>query len=238
MNHARWQLTPLITYTVISALLFGSWLFEPTRSFWLSLDSRAFWAMNNSLAEGKTWQTVWAIANNRLFDLVAGLSMMGLLAHYALLRDRKNLKRHIAVGTVLFLTLVVALQTGKAIPIERPSATAVFENALRLTELVPEIDTKDYSSDSFPGDHGVVLLVCAVFIARHLPAGYGLLAALFAVAFTLPRLMSGAHWLTDELVGAVSLCMLLLSWLFATPLYHRLTNSIETLLYRWPKSGN
>jgi membrane-associated phospholipid phosphatase len=84
---------------------------------------------------------------------------------------------------------------------------------------VTDIPTKDFSSDSFPGDHGLVLLLCAGFAMIYLPLPHGLLALMFMVLFTLPRLMSGAHWVTDEIVGALSLGLIALSWLFATPLH-------------------
>ncbi len=77
-----------------------------------------------------------------------------------------------------------------------------------------------------------MLLLCAGFIIRYLPGGYGLLAALFAIFFTLPRLMSGAHWLTDDLVGAVSLGTLILAWLFATPLHALALNKIKSWVMR------
>jgi len=181
-----------------------SWLFEPTRSLWLTLDANVFWAMNGSLNWGDTWQKIWAIANNRAFDLAAAISMLSLFALRALRDDPQQLNRYIAMGLFMFVTLVIAMQIGKALPIERPSATAHFPEALRLTELVPDISTKDYSGDSFPGDHGLVLLICAGFALVYLPHLYALLAALFCVMFTLPRLMSGAHWLTDEIVGAIA----------------------------------
>jgi len=185
----------------------------------MDLDTRAFWAMNNSLNWNKSWQTLWAIANNRAFDLVAALSIVLIFAHQALWRDRQNLNRYMAIGMMMILAVGLVMQFGKMIPIERPSATADFPEALRLSQLVPDIVTKDISGDSFPGDHGLVLLLAAGFAVFYLPLTHGLLALCFMVIMTLPRLMSGAHWLTDEIVGATSLGVIALSWLFATPLH-------------------
>lgn len=214
----------------MALLLMLSWLFEPTRSLWLALDEQLFWAMNQSLNWGEMWQRFWAIANNRLFDLAAATAMLALFAHQALLHDRSRIKHYIAVGAFMFLTLLVMLLISKELPIVRPSATAIFHDALRLTQLVPDIPTKDISSDSFPGDHGLVLFLCAGFAWVYLPRLHGLLALLFMVAFTLPRLMSGAHWVTDEIVGAVSLGLFALSWLFATPLHHQIMKWFEAVV--------
>ncbi|OQX30608.1 MAG: hypothetical protein B0D96_10615 [Candidatus Sedimenticola endophacoides] len=216
---SQWRPLALSLGTLLPALLFVSWLYPPTRALWDGLDQAAFWAMNRSLAEGRWWQGLWAIANNRGFDLAAAGGMFALFAHYVLIHDRRRLRYFIAVGLMMSLTIVIAMQIGKAIPIERPSATALYPEALRLSQLVPEIPTKDVSGDSFPGDHGLVLLLFAGFVLRYLPRGYGVLALALAVLFTTPRLMSGAHWLSDELVGALALGTLVLTWLFATPLH-------------------
>ncbi|WP_275097314.1 phosphatase PAP2 family protein [Sedimenticola hydrogenitrophicus] len=229
---AGWHKTPLMLANLLALLLLFSWLIEPTRALWLALDEQLFWAMNRSLNWGEGWRRLWAIANHRAFDLAAALAMLLLFAHQALLRDRKRLPHYIAVGLMMFITLLLTLAISKELPIERPSATAHFPEALRLTQLVPDIATKDFSSDSFPGDHGLVLLLCAGFALAYLPRVHGLLALLFMVLFTLPRLMSGAHWVTDEIVGAVSLGLITLSWLFATPLHRRLLGWFERRVTR------
>jgi len=227
-THSYWRPTLLVSGNLLALALMISWLFEPTRSLWLTLDANVFWAMNGSLNWGDTWQKIWAIANNRAFDLAAAISMLSLFALRALRDDPQQLNRYIAMGLFMFVTLVIAMQIGKALPIERPSATAHFPEALRLTELVPDISTKDYSGDSFPGDHGLVLLICAGFALVYLPHLYALLAALFCVMFTLPRLMSGAHWLTDEIVGAIAVGSFILSWVFASPLHRKVMAGLES----------
>jgi len=224
-NH--WRPLILILANLFAAVLVASWLLEPTRSLWLALDEWAFWAMNNSLAEGWLWQRFWAVANNRAFDLVPAVLMVLLYGHYALRVDRANLNRHIAIGVLLLVTILLATQFGKMIPIKRPSATFAFPDALRLSQLVPEIYTKDTASDSFPGDHGLVLFMYAGFVIYYLPRIYGILATLLMILFTMPRLMGGSHWLTDEVVGAVAVGAVSLSWVLATPLHIVLVGKLE-----------
>lgn len=236
-----WQMKRLVSANLLSLLLLLSWLLEPSRGLWLALDEQFFWAMNRSLHWGEGWQRFWAIANNRAFDLAAATTIALLFAHQALLRDRERLKHYVAVGAFMFITLLVMLLISKNLPIERPSATAQFTDAVRLSQLVPDIPTKDYSSDSFPGDHGLVLLLSAGFALAYLPKIHGLLALVFMVLFTLPRLMSGAHWLTDEIVGALSLGLITLSWLFATPLHqvilHWFERKTQRLFERFSRQG-
>ncbi len=229
----RWRPVALLSANILALLLFASWLLEPTRSLWLALDDSVFWAANRSLAEGELWREIWAITNHRAFDVVAALSMLLLFGHYALLRDRQNLGRYIAIGLLLTVTITLLLQGSKWIPIERNSATMFYPEALRLSELVPYITTKDISGDTFPGDHGLVLLLFAGFILYNMPRSYGVIALLFAFVFTVPRLMSGAHWLSDELVGAIGLSCLGLGWILATPLHDRVVDWLERPINRW-----
>jgi membrane-associated phospholipid phosphatase len=234
---ARWRPLPLLAGNLLAAALFLSWLLEPTRSLWLDLDNWAFWSMNNSLAEGDLWRQFWAVTNNRAFDLVAAFAMLLLFAHQALLKEREHLYRYIAVGLLMTVSVLVIVKSGKWLPIERPSGTFIYPDALQLSDLVPHIDTKDISEDSFPGDHGLVLLICTGFFLYNLPRIHGLLALLFMVVFTVPRLVSGAHWLTDELVGAVGWGCLGLSWILATPLHDKVVSWLEAGLQRLRRRG-
>ncbi len=233
----QWRPTALILANLFGIILFASWLFEPTRSLWMELDNTAFWAMNNSLAEGRTWQWLWAITNHRLFDLVAMASMLLLYCHRSLIGDRENVNRYIAIGILLLLTALIASQIGKALPIERISGTFEYPEALRVSQLVP-VAAKDTAIDSFPGDHGLILLLFAGFVSFFMPRSYGITASIMMVAFTLPRLMSGAHWLTDEIVGALSIGVILLSWILATPLHRWALDVIEGWVMRCRKKSS
>jgi membrane-associated phospholipid phosphatase len=198
----------------------------------MELDKLAFWAMNNSLAEGRAWQWLWAISNNRLFDLVPATGMLLLFYHRGVIKDRENLNRYIAIGILMLVTIVIASQIGKALPIKRPSATFAFPEALRISELVPGVYAKDTASDSFPGDHGLVLLLFAGFVAFFMPRIYGIIAFCMMIMFTMPRLMGGSHWLTDEIVGALAIGVMTLSWVLATPLHGMVLDKIEGWVQR------
>jgi membrane-associated phospholipid phosphatase len=203
---------------------------EPTRSLWLQLDTLVFRAMNNSLLWGKTWQWIWAIANVRAFDLVGALAMLSLFVQQAPGLSRPKLYRLFSILLLTIITAVLAIQLGKGFPVDRHSPTLELENVNLLSQMVPQLPAKDTSTDCFPGDHGLVLLIIAGFITFFLPRSHAVLAWCFAVLFTLPRLMGGAHWLTDELVGALSIALLVFGLLFATPLHKKGVDGICTLL--------
>jgi membrane-associated phospholipid phosphatase len=72
-----------------------------------------------------------------------------------------------------------------------------------------------------------VLLLFTGFIAFYMPRIYGIIASIMMVLFTMPRLMGGSHWLTDEIVGALAVGMMCLSWVLATPLQAIALDKIE-----------
>ena len=76
-----WHPIAFVTGSILSVALLVSWFVEPTRSIWLALDEHFFWATNDTLARGRSWQVLWAVANFRAVDLLAALSMAGLFAH-------------------------------------------------------------------------------------------------------------------------------------------------------------
>jgi Kdo2-lipid A phosphotransferase len=229
-----WRPLPLTLAHLAALALALSWVTEPSAALWQALDDAFFWLTNASLAgEGRAaWRILWAVANHRAMDAVAALAMAALVAHYAWRTPPSARPRILAWLILITLSCLVMLQVGKALPVDRPSPTRHHAGVVLLSAEVSSISTKDASSDSFPGDHGLVLMVFAGGVALSLPWAYGLAAGVMAVVFTLPRLMSGAHWLSDELVGALALALLALAWLYATPLQAWATARIEGLLPR------
>jgi membrane-associated phospholipid phosphatase len=212
---------------VLSVVYLASWFFEPTRSLWQVLDDKVFWAFNDSLASAAWWQVLWAVANNRAVDIVAALSMIGLFAHFVLCRARDRTDFFVAVGLMLTGLILIGNRISAVLPVERKSPTLLYPDALRLTRLVPWIPTKDTAGDCFPGDHAMVLFLCAGVISYYLPRAYAVVAWVLAAVFMLPRLVGGAHWLTDDLVGAAAVAGFVLSCALATPLHGVVTRRLE-----------
>ena len=227
-----WHPAAFVSGCVLSIAYLVSWILEPTRSLWLALDEKVFWALNKTLGMGETWQVFWAVANNRAVDIVAALCMIGLFAHFVLRKGRERTDFFVAVSLLLAGLIYSASQIAGAIMIERKSPTMVHPDALRLSELVSWIPTKDISRDGFPGDHAVVLLICAGVITYYLPRAYAVAAWVLAVVFMAPRIVSGAHWLTDDLVGSAAVTGFVLSYVLATPLHSIITDRLERLVRR------
>jgi membrane-associated phospholipid phosphatase len=129
----------------------------------------------------------------------------------------------LAIGITMLLTAVILNQLGHLIPVQHASPTLFFEHVHRVSELTG-IPAKDASSNSFPGDHGMMLMIFACFMWRYFGFRAFLMGLLIVVVFGLPRVMAGAHWFTDIAVGSLSVVLVGLSWWLLTPASDKLVN--------------
>lgn len=217
-----WQPVGLIVFQGLALLLLASWWFEGsyTRLAWDQLDRAVFYALNGSLAEGELWQRFWAIANHRAFDLSSAILIMFLYALFALEEQGKYLTERIAVFMLVFIftLLMIEISNVSLEELHRKSPSLMLEPVYRLSELVPDINAKDSSGSSFPGDHAAVLMMWAGYLWFLAGARYGLVALIITILFSMPRVVGGAHWFTDDFIGSGVVALTGLGWLFFTPL--------------------
>jgi membrane-associated phospholipid phosphatase len=205
--------------------LFLSWLLPETRLLWDHLDFTLFSAFNTSLGASHWWQIFWAVLNFRGADAIPAFIVMGLFAHYVFTHARDRRMEYAAIGLMMAFYVVIAMQCAHALfdDIDRKSPTEVLSNVYLLSELVPWAHPKDRSDNSFPGDHGAVLLMVSAFLWYYTTRRYGLIAFAVTSFFVLPRLFSGAHWFTDIAVGSVSIALVAMSVAIGTPLHRWLS---------------
>jgi len=223
-DQTTWKIRPLLITHGIALLLMLSWIFEPTRSLWLYVDDVSFWFFNDSLKNGSDWyRYFWALVNMQEFDKVVAILLLGIFVVSGLKKDRTLWGRHFGIFVAMFVVLGIwtgygnHTGIGQLLPVERLSATLEYPDSFRLAQWSTELKTKDASADSFPGDHGMILLIVAGFVAYYFSRSYAWFAIVLAVVGTMPRVVAGAHWVTDEVVGAIFIAMLALSWNFHTP---------------------
>jgi len=211
----RWGVMLLL----VAIGLMASWLVPPCAAAWSALDQWCFRTLNGTLAGRPAWQRVVALANCRAFDLVAGTVLSILLAvhlRYAESQRRGSGWYGLAGLAVLLLAGRLLLVDGLAhgwMGYHRQSPSLAATDALRLSHLVPDVAAKDASPWCFPGDHGYVLTSVAIFLTLFSRRELATLAWLAAAAFAMPRLISGAHWLSDIAVGSLAASLVTLSWI-------------------------
>lgn len=226
MIRARWCGPGLIACNLLALAVLASWRWPPVQLLWDRFDLEVFHLLNAPLASNAAWAHVWGVFNMRLVDLGFGLIMLGILVKgnfiFTAAQVRQALYAFVAVLVLLLLIRVGPLnELVKAMHWQRASPSLTVDGAVRLTALFPDWATdwhmKDSSGRSFPGDHAAVLLLWAIFLSPFARGWRRWLVWGLALLFMLPRLVSGAHWLSDVLVGGVFLAPTAIGWGLYTP---------------------
>lgn len=224
--------TRLITILLLNALgivLFLSWYLPPDHGFWFVLDKTIFFGFNDQMVDHPTFALLVAITNFRGFDAVSLLAMGALYYSFWRAETPVGRRRLLLIGISMLLTAVLLNQLGHLLPVKHSSPTLYFDNVHRVSELTG-IPAKDASKDSFPGDHGMMLIIFACFMWRYFTPRAFVLALSIVIVFSLPRVMAGAHWFTDIMVGSMSVVLVGLSWWLLTPANDKLISWLDRSL--------
>lgn len=226
------RLRVIIALNILGVALFFSWYLPQNHGYWFAIDSSIFLFFNDWMNHSHALALFLAITNYRAFDAIALLFMGGIYLHYYRRSDQEKRYRMISIGIVMLLSAVALNQAGHLLPVSHGSPTLFFENdprVARISQLV-DIPTKDASADSFPGDHGMLLMIFAVYMWRYFGRRAFIGGLLILVMFSMPRVMIGAHWFTDIAVGSLSVLLVGLSWWLLTDACDKLVNRINQFL--------
>jgi len=235
LSGPQWRWRAFTVSHVVAALLIASWVMPPFMGMWASLDDLVFRSFNGSLENSRQLQIFWAAANHRSVDLISG-TLMTLLILWWLRSEPRSVQywRGAMLGAVAIPVILAPFLAHwvleQVFHFERPSPTLVYEEALRLTRLVPDLATKDASRYSFPGDHAFVLFSILIFFVYFRALVPAVISAAFAVIFMLPRLVAGAHWLTDNIMGGAVPALVITAWVLATPAGYRMGKALLPLV--------
>ena len=234
---AAWRLPTLIWLHLGALLLLASWLWPASRALWNQLDNQAFHLLNGSLALHPWWSGFWAISSLRVFDLLAAGLMLVIILRKDYLFSQNDrwhaLFTFIGLLVMLLIFRVLFSRLVDALDWQHSSPSLMIEGSLRLSEQFPwlaeHLDLKDASKRSFPGDHASVLMLWGAFLALSARGGKLALVLLLTLFLMLPRLVAGAHWLSDDLVGGVILVLLAFAWGYCTPFAELLASGLLRL---------
>lgn len=217
---SQWRIKPLVIFNAIALIALLSWLWQPTRALWDAIDIMVFDSLNHPLAGNLLWAKLWAIFNMRPVDIAVGLVLFGLLMKRDWAFPASQVRRaFMAMFALLVLLLFVRFGFDavlKAMHWKRISPSLALPEAVRLTQLFPDwtahLYLKDSSEQCFPGDHASVLMVWLMLVWGFLRGTKLALAFALTIFFMLPRLVAGAHWASDDLVGGVFLAFIAFGW--------------------------
>ncbi|MBT6275764.1 MAG: phosphatase PAP2 family protein, partial [Chromatiales bacterium] len=193
----------------------------------------AFNVFHGHLAHsGRAWHLFWAATNTRLFDGVSASVFGFIFFTYIWAGGWDAVPKRVAQGVFLagFTVIVLYISTKQIFVFERFSPSLVLEPVVRLSTLITEVKVKDASGNAFPGDHGTAVMLFTCFIWAFAGRRRGLAALGVACFVVLPRMVSGAHWITDLLVGSASIALVSVSLALATPFGWRVIQVLEVLL--------
>lgn len=211
------RLPSILLLNAAGFALFLCWYLPENHGFWFALDAAVFHFFNHALADHRAFVWFLAIVNNRAFDACSLLAMGCLMLRFWLRSGPSERRRIVIIGLVMLLTAVIVNQLAQLLmPVKRASPTLFFTDILRVSDVL-HISTKDASKDSFPGDHGMMLLIFSAFMWRYFGLKTFLLSLVIFVIFAFPRVMIGAHWLTDIVIGSLSSVLIGLPWILLTP---------------------
>jgi len=218
----QWRVLPLAISLACATLLFGSFFLPGTAPLWQVLDVHVAFALNSLVTDSHAQQLLWAFGNLRLFDYIAAVVMLLLVVHYVL-RDTRHApaERAARAGLVcLSLLLLIGIVRDLILAhldLQRTSPSLVLEPFTRLDQVINP-GAKSSSDESFPGDHGTVVAIYVYLMWACAGRRYGVAALAIAMLVCLPRLVAGAHWLTDNIVGGGGIALLAVPWITFTSL--------------------
>jgi membrane-associated phospholipid phosphatase len=230
----KWK--PLLFCHLAIVVLLGSFLWPVTRAYWEIVDVAVFKFLNGTLLDHPWVQLFWAFVNHKKADLVedAIFLFFFILAVVKAPQDQKIRRTAqfiftvLLAGTLIYFVNRTLLREHVLIPRESPSL--VVTPCVRLSQEIPWLTIKDETVACFPGDHATTLFLFAVLYTFFAGKRLGIYACLYAVFRLLPRLIVGAHWFTDIVVGTTCLVLFLLSWSLCTPLHTWMIDKIERLM--------
>lgn len=223
-NIKKWNIPKLLLFHAIVIALIATFVWPFTRTYWDIVDHTFFKWINKTLEGSPLRQLFWACANHKWADWIEDLCILAFFIFFV--RSLPKGIRRQGVAQILFSILYCAavlffvnrIVFREHLIIYRDSPTLVIENTVRLSQEIPWMRIKDDSNKCFPGDHATTALLfagCYAFLAKRKLALWGGIYALF---LCMPRMIAGAHWLSDVIVGSGSIVLLFLSWAFFTPL--------------------
>lgn len=216
-----------------------SWLLPFTHNLWEFLDVWIFKTTNQFLREHTSFWPVLSFLSQRLFDVPLDITLILFLLYYVV-RDKK--KKSFRERLLFCISVFVCAALGvmlfklgyKFLNTYRSSPTYVYPESFRLSIAMGNPLIRDCSRMSFPSDHALISFLwgmCAWYLLR---GKVGILAFLFALVTTLPRIFTGAHWFSDVFVGALCSVCFIFAFCIATSIKEhivRFLNKVSTFFY-------
>jgi len=219
-----WQAKRLITIHCMLLLLVLLWSLPITHVWCQQLDYILAIKLNQSLTLSSSWLYFWSYLNHpheTWLNLVVMFSLNCFAIYQLPAKSQQQRAWALVIYFWLFFQIGMLISHGiftDLLAIHRPSPSLLIKPWIIISKATNISNLKDYSDNSFPAGHTFVLVYWAAFTALYAPKITRRICYSLAILLCLPRLFSGAHWVSD-IIFTIVLALLWLQWARATPLY-------------------
>lgn len=172
------------------------------------IDRSVFLFLNKYLLNSSTIQYLFGflVHKNESWINVIVMVLINIIALFSLPKE----KRIKAFGIILYCWLsfqVVLLANNlifhKIFSINRNSPSVVLTETIKLSKVLNNPNLKDYSHNSFPAGHALVLVYWLLFINLYATKKSKIIAVLVVMLLAISRMVTGAHWFSDTIFSVL-----------------------------------
>ncbi len=192
----------LTKYSLVLLICLWFWFSPATHKIAYQIDVKAFSWLNSSLQFSHYWQLLWGYMNHQHESWlnVMYLALINMAIVYSV---PKFQRRTTILGLVyfwLFFQLVLFFSHmlfNVFLDIQRTSPSINIEPTVLLSDVLNMPNIKTSSSNCFPAGHTLIAIYWASFTLLYCRNWLRYLIVFSAIMLVLPRLFTGAHWLSD-----------------------------------------
>ncbi|MBM3207558.1 MAG: phosphatase PAP2 family protein [Chlamydiae bacterium] len=220
----EWNFQKIFSIQLVIAFALCTFFSPLTHHFWEAVDIFIFKTINSTLAWGHGWQTFWAMANHKMADWIEDVVILAFAVIYV--RSGQKEERLYRSSQILFFVIYSAFiiffvnktLIRDYLSINRDSPSLIVRETIKLSEHISWLKIKDESHKSFPGDHATTALLFGSTFIYLGSKKMKICAGIYMVFLILPRMILGAHWFSDVVVGSGSIVFFFLAWAYLSPL--------------------
>ena len=155
--------------------------------------------LTNKTLGDNYWTYFWGILNKKFENYLNQVLILSVITYYCIKSDQKI---SIILRTiVIYLYCALGVFTLNQLVVDRESPSLVINSFVNISEVLHDSTIKFASYKSFPSGHAFAMICWAIFATKVFTKGISRPIWIIAIFFCLPRLMSGAHWMSD-IIGA------------------------------------
>lgn len=231
---SNWQSSQLTKYSLLVVACLLLWFIPFTHNFCVSLDEKAFALLNGSLEYSHLWRLLWGYLNHPAESWlnVIFLLAINILGIFSLNPEKRQTALAGVVYFWLFFQVVLFVSHfifRDVLAMQRLSPSLVLTPKVILSEVLNIPTLKVASDNCFPAGHALVAIYWAKFSSAYAKVWVQKIIIIATILLILPRLFSGAHWLSD-IVFTIFYALICYEIAINTKLFLFATRNIQRLI--------